>query len=89
MVDDPKTERDALRNTAVQASKNPRAAADCPWRRGHHRGRGSRRRLASALKKQGTRVELLIEKEEGHGFKKEENRFKLYRAMERFLKENL
>lgn len=91
MVGDPKTERDALRKYSplqnVEKIRAPLLIA--------HGGEDTivdvahSRRLASALKKQGNRVELLIEKEEGHGFKKEENKFKLYRAMERFLKENL
>ena len=45
--------------------------------------------MVDAMKSRGVDVEYLVEEEEGHGFRNEENRFKFYRAMEKFLKEHL
>ncbi|HAV63614.1 MAG TPA: hypothetical protein DCY13_14765 [Verrucomicrobiales bacterium] len=47
------------------------------------------RRLASALKKADKQHELIVERKEGHGFRSEENRFKLYRRVEKFLAEHM
>lgn len=45
--------------------------------------------MVAAMRERGVEVEYLVEPEEGHGFRNEENRFKFYRAMERFLAEHL
>ncbi len=41
--------------------------------------------MVAALQKRGVEVKYLVEPEEGHGFHNEENRFKFYRMMEKFL----
>lgn len=41
--------------------------------------------MVEAMKKRGVEVEYMVEAEEGHGFRNEENRFAFYRAMEKFL----
>ncbi|MFH1320243.1 MAG: S9 family peptidase [Bacteroidota bacterium] len=41
--------------------------------------------MVAAMKERGIEVEYLVEPEEGHGFRNEENRFKFYEAMEKFL----
>lgn len=45
--------------------------------------------MVEALKKKGVVVEYMVKDNEGHGFHNEENRFDFYRAMEKFLGENL
>ncbi len=45
--------------------------------------------MVAALNKRGIKVEYMVKDNEGHGFKNEENRFDLYRAMESFLKKCL
>jgi len=45
--------------------------------------------VVEALKKRGIIVEYLVKDNEGHGFRNEENRFDFYRAMEKFLGEQL
>lgn len=45
--------------------------------------------IVEALRKRGVTVEYMVKDNEGHGFRNQENRFDFYRAMERFLKENL
>lgn len=45
--------------------------------------------MVEAMQKRGVTVKYLVEPEEGHGFRNEENRFKFYRAMEEFLNEHL
>lgn len=45
--------------------------------------------MVEALRKRGVTVEYMVKDNEGHGFRNQENRFDFYRAMERFLKENL
>lgn len=45
--------------------------------------------MVEALKKQGTTVEYMVKKNEGHGFHNEENRFDFYRYMERFFAKHL
>ena len=41
--------------------------------------------MVKAMKEKGIEVEYLVKKDEGHGFRNEENRFEFYRAMEKFL----
>lgn len=41
--------------------------------------------MVKAMKEKGIDVEYLVKKDEGHGFRNEENRFEFYRAMENFL----
>jgi dipeptidyl aminopeptidase/acylaminoacyl peptidase len=41
--------------------------------------------MVKAMKEKGINVEYLVKKDEGHGFRNEENRFEFYRAMEKFL----
>lgn len=41
--------------------------------------------MVEAMRSRGVEVEYLVEPEEGHGFRNEENRFKFYRSMEQFL----
>ena len=41
--------------------------------------------MVKAMKEKGIDVEYLVKKDEGHGFRNEENRFEFYRAMEKFL----
>jgi len=45
--------------------------------------------MVEALKARGIVVEYLVKDNEGHGFMNEENRFDFYRAMEKFLSENM
>ena len=45
--------------------------------------------MVEALRKRGVEVEYMVKDDEGHGFHNQENRFDFYRAMERFLKEQL
>ena len=41
--------------------------------------------MVKAMKEKGIDVEYLVKKDEGHGFRNEENKFEFYRAMEKFL----
>ena len=45
--------------------------------------------MVEALKKKGVNVQYMLKENEGHGFRNEENRFDFYRAMAKFLDENL
>lgn len=45
--------------------------------------------VVEALKARGIVVEYMVKDDEGHGFHNEENRFDFYRAMEKFLGENM
>lgn len=45
--------------------------------------------MVAAMKERGIEVEYMVEAEEGHGFRNEENRFKFYRAMESFLNKHI
>lgn len=45
--------------------------------------------MVEALKERGIIVEYMVKDNEGHGFYNQENRFDFYRAMEKFLGENL
>ena len=45
--------------------------------------------MVKAMKEKGVEVEYLVKKDEGHGFRNEENRFEFYRAMEEFLSKQL
>ncbi len=45
--------------------------------------------MVEALKARGIVVEYMVKDNEGHGFYNQENRFDFYRAMEKFLSENL
>jgi dipeptidyl aminopeptidase/acylaminoacyl peptidase len=45
--------------------------------------------VVEALKARGIVVEYMVKDNEGHGFYNQENRFDFYRAMEKFLTENL
>jgi len=45
--------------------------------------------VVEALKTRGIVVEYMVKDNEGHGFHNEENRFDFYRAMEKFLGENM
>jgi len=45
--------------------------------------------MVEALKKRGITVQYMVKDNEGHGFRNEENRFDFYRAMEKFLGEQL
>ena len=45
--------------------------------------------MENAMEDAGVEFELMIKKDEGHGFRKEENRYDFYGRMESFLAENL
>ncbi len=45
--------------------------------------------MVAALKKRGIDVEYMVKKDEGHGFRNEENMFDFYRTMERFLQQHI
>ena len=45
--------------------------------------------IVAALKERGIEVPYLVKDNEGHGFRNEENRFEVYRAMEQFFGEHL
>ena len=45
--------------------------------------------MVAALRARGVEVEYMVKDDEGHGFHNQENRFDFYRAMERFLKEQM
>lgn len=45
--------------------------------------------IVAALRARGVEVEYLVRDDEGHGFRKEENVFAFYRALERFLEAHL
>lgn len=50
---------------------------------------GQARRLLRALRQQEVEHEVLIKRDEGHGFRKEENNLELYTLMDAFLTEHL
>jgi len=45
--------------------------------------------IVDALRTREIEVEYIVKEDEGHGFRKEENRFEFYKAMEKFLKKYL
>ena len=45
--------------------------------------------MVDALKKRGVSIQYMVKENEGHGFHNEENRFDFYKAMTKFLEENL
>lgn len=45
--------------------------------------------IVEALRKRGIEVHYMVKKNEGHGFRNEENRFDFYRKMEAFLAKHL
>ena len=45
--------------------------------------------MQSAMKKNGVQYELMIKKDEGHGYRKQENQYDFFGRMESFLAENL
>ena len=45
--------------------------------------------MVAALRARGVEEEYMVKDDEGHGFHNQENRFDFYRAMERFLKEQM
>lgn len=45
--------------------------------------------MVEALRARGVEVEYMVKDDEGHGFHNQENRFDFYRAMERFLKDQM
>ena len=45
--------------------------------------------MENAMEDAGVTFELMIKKDEGHGFRKEENRFDFYGRMESFLADNI
>jgi len=45
--------------------------------------------MVEALRKRGIEVPYLVKDNEGHGFRNEENRFEVYRALEQFFAEHL
>ena len=45
--------------------------------------------MVEALRARGVEVEYMVKDDEGHGFHNQENRFDFYRAMERFLREQM
>ena len=45
--------------------------------------------MVAAMRKKGVEVPYMIKENEGHGFRNEENRFDVYRAMEQFFHKNL
>ncbi len=45
--------------------------------------------IVAALKERGIEVPYMVKDNEGHGFRNEENRFEVYRAMEQFFGEHL
>lgn len=45
--------------------------------------------MEKAMKKAGVEYELMVKRDEGHGFRKQENRYDFYGTMEEFLAENL
>ena len=45
--------------------------------------------LENAMEDAGVTFELMIKKDEGHGFRKKENRFDFYGRMESFLADNI
>jgi len=45
--------------------------------------------MEDAMEKNGVRFELMVKDDEGHGYRKEENRYDFYGRMESFLAENL
>ncbi|HKL72330.1 MAG TPA: S9 family peptidase [Marinilabiliaceae bacterium] len=87
MVGDPKADSLMLREVSpvyqaekitaplfvVQGANDPRVNVD------------ESDQMVAALKERGVDVEYLVKDNEGHGFRNEENRFEFYRAMEKFL----
>jgi dipeptidyl aminopeptidase/acylaminoacyl peptidase len=45
--------------------------------------------MESAMKKAGVEYESMVKRDEGHGYRKEENRYEFYGKMESFLAEHL
>ena len=89
MVGDPTKDKQLLEKTSpvfhadkiqvplliAQGAKDPRVNID------------ESNQIVDALKKRGINVPYLVKKDEGHGFRNEENRFEFYEAMEKFLEE--
>lgn len=51
--------------------------------------RAESEQMVKALRERGVEVKYIVKEDEGHGFRNEENRFELYRAMEEFLMKHL
>jgi len=45
--------------------------------------------MVEALRCRDVKVEYMVKADEGHGFQNQENRFDFFRAIERFLRDNL
>ena len=45
--------------------------------------------MEKAMDKYDVQYETIVKKDEGHGFRKQENQYEFYAAVERFLGENL
>jgi dipeptidyl aminopeptidase/acylaminoacyl peptidase len=45
--------------------------------------------MVEALKRRGVEVPYMVKENEGHGFRNEENRFEVYRAIEQFFAKHL
>jgi dipeptidyl aminopeptidase/acylaminoacyl peptidase len=91
MVGNPETEHEMLVNASpvfhvdkiqaplmvVQGAKDPRVNIN------------ESNQIVEALRNRGIDVPYIVEEEEGHGFRNEENRFKVYEAMEKFLEKHV
>jgi dipeptidyl aminopeptidase/acylaminoacyl peptidase len=91
MMGDPSTEKDAMMAVSpvfhvdkikaplliAQGANDPRVK------------KAESDQMVEALRKRGIEVPYLVKDNEGHGFRNEENRFEVYRALEQFFAEHL
>ena len=91
MVGDPKTEKEFLEQwSPVNHADKIKAAVFMAYGQQDPRVSIKHAKLmAKAMKKAGVRHELMVKKDEGHGFRKEENRYDFYGRMDTFLAEYL
>ncbi|MGD8345715.1 MAG: prolyl oligopeptidase family serine peptidase [Lysobacterales bacterium] len=91
MVGDPETEREFLEQwSPVHHADKIQAPVFMAYGRRDPRVNIEHAKIMEkALKKNNVEYELMIKRNEGHGFRKEENRYDFYGTMEKFLAENL
>ncbi len=91
MVGDPKTEKEFLEQwSPVNHADKIKASVFMAY--GQQDPRVSikhAKAMKKAMKKAGVDFELMIKRDEGHGFRKEENRYDFYGKMDTFLAEHL
>ena len=93
MVGDPENEADAanmkLTSPALNADKIKAPLFVAQGANDPRVNKDESDQMVNALKDRGVEVEYMVKDNEGHGFHNQENQFDFYRAMEKFLKENM